>query len=152
MTQTAPSELVGVSAHRRLPPIDIGDALGLLARAVSERGEARCIVGRALSLGNVSVEDLEAMRGRRLRDLYREGRLRAVLTLGALIVLDAAQQSQDRGRPRGDVLDDATAAAARFLDLVAVLPGVTQPLRRCDMDGCILSGFEPSPLQGWSHP
>jgi hypothetical protein len=87
-------------------------------------GAPRGIVGHALSIANVGVADLESMRDQSLRQLYRDGRLPIPITLGALIVLDAAQRSQDRGRQPDEVLDDATAAAARFLDLVSVLPVV----------------------------
>jgi hypothetical protein len=48
------------------------------------------------------------------------------ITLGTLIVLDAAQRNQDRGRHGDEVLDDAMAAAARFLDLVSLLPSVSR--------------------------
>jgi hypothetical protein len=66
-----------------------------------------------------------------VRDLYRDGRLPIPITLGALIVFDAAQRSQERGRRWGDVLDDAIAAAARFLDLVSVVPEVGQWVNQC---------------------
>lgn len=124
--------------------IDIGDALDLLTSVVNEggsdsarcqalratHGESRSIVWHALSHANVTVEDVEAMRGHRLRDLYRDARLPVALTLGALIVLDAAQQSEDHGSCADDALDDATGAAARFLDLVALVPAVTGHLVR----------------------
>lgn len=124
----------------------MGDALDLLARAVNNSGEnyIKCqsrpyavdgqpqsIVGDALLEANVTVHELEAMRGHQLRDLYREAELPVDLTLGALIVLDAAQRSEDRGSCGADVLDDATAAAAKFLDLVTVVPEVTWHLNRC---------------------
>jgi hypothetical protein len=73
-------------------------------------------------LAHVRVQDLESMCDQPLRDLYRDDRLPTPITLGALIVLDAAQRSEGRGRRWGDVLDDATAAVARFLDLVSVVP------------------------------
>jgi hypothetical protein len=88
-------------------------------------------VGHVLARASVEVADLETMRDQRLRDLYRDGRLPVTLTLGALIVLDAAQQSEDRGRTWGTALDDATAAAARFLDLAAVIPDVAHYLHHC---------------------
>jgi hypothetical protein len=141
--------------HEEARLIDVGTAVDLLARAVKDRGDdfacnpvvdpshrqhgyvyafdgkPECIVGHALALACVDVAQLEAMRDHRLRDLYRDGRLPVRLSLGALIALDAAQQSQDRGRSWGTALDDATAAAARYLDLVAVVPEVTHYLDRC---------------------
>lgn len=65
------------------------------------------------------------MRDQPVRDLYRDGGLPIPITLGALIVLDAAQRSQDRGRRWGDVLDDAITAAAKFLDLVTIVRDIT---------------------------
>jgi hypothetical protein len=40
-------------------------------------------------------------------------------------------QSAPLGSCGDEVLDDATAAAARFLDLISVVPEVTQHLDRC---------------------
>jgi hypothetical protein len=77
-----------------------------------------CIVGQALALANVGARELEAMNDDSMRDLYLRGRLPVVLTLGAMVVFDAAQQNQDRGYRWGDVLAYATRAAANFLDLV----------------------------------
>ena len=123
--------------------IDICEALHLLATAVNERdaahvyspvwipesryltclyayrGAPHCIVGRALSLAGVDVRDLEAMRDHGVRELYEQGRFPIAVTLGAVAVLDAAQQQQDRGQPWGAVLDHATATALRFLELLA---------------------------------
>lgn len=153
MTQTAPSTTRISAEHKRARSIDIGGALDLLTSVVNDHGEdvngesdanhgrlhdafrytiggiPHCIVGHALARVSVDVADLEAMRDQRLRDLYRDGRLPITLTLGALIVLDAAQQSEDRGRTWGTALDDATVAAVRFLDLVAVIPEVTHFIR-----------------------
>jgi hypothetical protein len=141
--------------------IDIGDALDLLARAANEggrgyagsqarlyalNGEPKSIVGHALLLANVDADDLEVMRGHWVRDLYREARLPVDLTLGALIVLDAAQRSEDLGSCGDEVLDDATAAAARFLDLISVVPEVTQHLDRCS-GRCDLVPSQPSDLR-----
>jgi hypothetical protein len=148
MNVTEPSNVVALSNHREVAQLDIMDALDLLATAVIDRGddfastpnsgpnitnrhryaifdEPRCIVGYALSLANVTVEDLRSMRDQPVRDLYRDGGLPIPITLGALIVLDAAQRSQDRGRRWGDVLDDAVTAAAKFLDLVTVVRDIT---------------------------
>jgi hypothetical protein len=155
MTRTAPSTVTTQFANRRGQVIDVGTALDLLARVVDDRGEdftydpvanpshqhggyvyafdgrPQCIVGHALARASVDVTRLEEMRDEHLRDLYRDGKLPVVLSLGALIALDAAQRSQDRGRTWGAALDDATAAAARYFDLVAVVPEVTHYLDRC---------------------
>jgi hypothetical protein len=119
--------------------VDIGRAFSLLATAVSERGAcyvyppmwgrrhasmyaartgSQCLVGHVLSLMCVADEDLEELRDRDLRTLYREDRLPVRLTLGALVVLDAAQRSQDRGYAWGDALEYATSVATAFLDLL----------------------------------
>jgi hypothetical protein len=127
-------------------PLDLADVLDLLAAAVDQRGSAcvleslpaagmpqrihryasagqpQGIVGHAFSLTGVTGEDLELMRDESLRDLYREGRLPIEITLGALIVLDAAQRSEARGRCWGEVLDDAVSAIAKLLGLV---PGLS---------------------------
>lgn len=135
-----------------VPTIDIGRALDLLAAAVQRRGrdfvyqpvwmeESRyltcqyanrgspdCIVGQALALAGVGFPDLAAMPDDRIRDLYLRDEFPVVLTLGALVVFDAAQQSQDRGCRWGDVFTAATAAAIRFVDLVpdAVFDGIAR--------------------------
>lgn len=122
-----------------LPLIDIGGALALLADAVRERGEyfayplavggacaclysrrsgVRCLVGHALSLAHVNDSDLDGLGDRGVRELYRRGELPVRLTIGALVVLDAAQRTQDRGYSWGDALDYANSIAVRFLDLV----------------------------------
>jgi hypothetical protein len=122
--------------------IDMATALDLLAAAVRHRGAdfvyrfvwveqaryltcryanagaADCIVGHALSYAGIDVAALEAMRDDGVAELYAEGRFPCRLTLGALAVLRAAQQSQDRGCRRGEVLDDAVTAAVRILELV----------------------------------
>jgi hypothetical protein len=161
MTQTAPSEIMPLPQEGLARLIDIGDALELLARAVNQgsegyagsqarlyalNGEPKSVVGHALLLANVDADDLEVMRGQRVRDLYREARLPVDLTLGALIVLDAAQRSEDLGACGDEVLDDATAAAARFLDLISVVPEVTQHLDRCS-GRCDLVPSQPSDLR-----
>jgi hypothetical protein len=153
MTLNAISE-IGTSNLEELERLDLADAFDLLAAVTSDRdfdfafrpvpgpqlqsanlyaldGEPHGVVGHALSLAYVSIDDLESMRGWSVRDLYRDGRLPIPITLGALIVFDAAQRSQERGRRWGDVLDDAIAAAARFLDLVSVVPEVRQWANQC---------------------
>jgi hypothetical protein len=153
MTLNTLSE-IDTSSLEDLALLDMADVLDLLAAVSSDHvhrfavrpisgpdvhlanlyaldGEPHGIVGHALFMAQVSVEDLESMTGWPLRDLYRDGRLPIPFTLGALIVLDAAQRSQDRGRGSADLLDDATAAAARFLDLVSVVPEVRQWVNQC---------------------
>ena len=92
------------------------------------------------------------MRGQPMRALYRDGRMPIPVTLGALIVLDAAQRSQDRGSRREEILDDATSAAARFLDLVSVLPDVARRPRSCAIRCGISSSIRcvSLPPPGWS--
>jgi hypothetical protein len=148
-----------------VPAIDICRALCLLEKAVTERGEhcvfppvanpggmcfygvsegPACIVGAVLSLAQVGADRLDIIREYGVREPYRKGRLPVRLTLGALAVLDAAQRSQDRGHPLGDVVEHAIRAADRFLDLApdvvlkafddrttsAQSPGLTHPARR----------------------
>jgi hypothetical protein len=122
--------------------IDMGTALDLLATAVRHRGPdfvyqyvwvepgryltcryanggaPDCIVGHVLAYAGVKVAMLEALRDDGVAELWAEGRLPCRLTLGALAVLRAAQQGQDRGCPWGEVLDQAVTAAARILDLL----------------------------------
>jgi hypothetical protein len=140
MTHSAQWAILALPHRERAARIDIGEALDLLARAVNEighrdsthafSGERLSIVDATLFSANVNVKDLAEMRGHRLRDLYRESRLPVDVTLGALIVLDAAQRSEDRGSNADDVLDDATAAADRFMDLVSAVPRVTRHFER----------------------
>jgi hypothetical protein len=133
-----------------LPLIDIGRALDLLAAAVKERGEyfayslsvgssrtcrysvrggRPCLVGYALSLAPVGDNALDALGDRGVRELYGQARLPVRLTLGALVVLDAAQRAQDRGYAWGDALDYASGVAVKFLDLVP--DSVFEALSRC---------------------
>jgi hypothetical protein len=146
MTSTATSGVVTASNRRPPAQLDLTDALDLLSDAVAQADaggtrpchsgqdrtrhahpnartdEERSILGRALSLAGVSDEDVEASCSRPLRDLYRERGFPIDITLGALIVLDAAQRSEARGQSRDDVLDDAVCAAAKFLDLIYEFP------------------------------
>jgi hypothetical protein len=155
MTQIAASTMRTLSAPERARQIDVGTALDLLAQVIDGRaedltdipvadsshrdrgylyafdGQPRCIVGHALAKAGVDVQQLEEMGDMRLRDLYRVGRVPAMLTLGGLIAFDAAQQSQALGRSWSAALDDAAAAVARYLDLVGVVPEATRYLERC---------------------
>ncbi|HEY2296138.1 MAG TPA: hypothetical protein VGH43_00305 [Jatrophihabitans sp.] len=155
MTCSAPWAITGISNPRRARPLDIGDGLDLLATAARDfggynvkyrnamysfGGQAQSIVGRALLDANLTVRDLEALPDHRLRDLYRAGLLPVELTLGAVIVLDAAQRSENSGSSGEDVLADATAAAARFLDLIALAPEFTARFGRCGARCDLLSG------------
>jgi hypothetical protein len=128
--------------HEPMPLIDIGTALKLLAAAVEHRGtdfvyqpvwvdESRyltcryanrgvpdCIVGQELALADIGAHDLEALNDDGVQELYLRGEFPATLTLGALTVFHAAQESQDGGCRWGDVLAYAAAVAARFIDLL----------------------------------
>jgi hypothetical protein len=125
-----------------VPVIDIGTALDLLAAAVAHRGadfvyqpgwvdEPRyltcryanggapdCIVGQALAFADVGVDEVAAMNDDGVRELYLRGELPVALTLGAVALFHAAQQSQDRGCRWGEVLANATDVAVKFLDLL----------------------------------
>jgi hypothetical protein len=133
--------------------IDMGTALDLLAAAVhhlgaefvyqpvwveepryltcryANAGAPHCIVGHALTYAGIEVSELEAMSDDGVEELYSDGRFPCRVTLGALAVLRAAQQSQDRGCRWGDVLTQAQAAAISILDLVpdAALDRAIQP-------------------------
>jgi hypothetical protein len=128
--------------HAAVGSLDLRTALDFLARAVRQRGrdfvyqptwveEPRyltcryadhgapgCVVGHVLAQAGVGVHALEALRDDGVDDLYTEGRLPVQMTLGALAVLRAAQQSQDRGCCWGDVLAHATAVAVRVMDVM----------------------------------
>jgi hypothetical protein len=123
--------------HSPPPPaaIDLCTALYLLAIAVDRwrddfRGETAAggfrashetpdsLVAEVLSLAGVGAREVEGMRGHRLRELFAQGRLPVTMTLGAVAVLDAAEQGMD-GRDAGPwVLERASTAAVRFLDLL----------------------------------
>jgi hypothetical protein len=137
-----------------VPVIDIGHALDLLAAAVAGSGDdltyepvrigesgyltsrhasrhaARsgpdCIVRQALAFADVCVQELTAIPEVGVRELYIRGELPVTLTLGALAVFHAAQDSQDHGCRRDDLLAHANAAALRFLDLLpdTIFPAV----------------------------
>jgi hypothetical protein len=119
-------------ARRPMPIIDIGCALDLLAAAVHRReeryahtpvwmaggGSRDCIVGEALAQAGARVEELQDLCDHGIRNLHRDGKLPITLTLGALVVLDSAQQSQDGGCRWVDALEHATNAALKFLELI----------------------------------
>jgi hypothetical protein len=119
--------------------IDIGHALDLLSAAVAERGRgfvyppvsdpdqdclyqlrsgSLSLAGHALSLGGVSRKDLEPLRRQSIRNLYAQGRMPVTLTLGAAMVLDAAERTQDRGHNWGDSLAQARRVAVRYVQLL----------------------------------
>jgi hypothetical protein len=114
-------------AAEAAPLISIRSALDLLATAVSQ-GEERLddaavdqpqdVVRYALSLAPVDDDDLAALGCKLVREVYADGRLRDRLTLGALVVFDAAEKSQIRGRSPSVMLGDATRAAGRFAELI----------------------------------
>jgi hypothetical protein len=118
------------------PVIDLGRALDLLTTAVTQRrvvrirrgpalvvpvqdgGGPQCLVGRCLSLAGVDDGDLDALDGHAVRELYRGDALPVQLTLGALVLFDAAQRGQDRGYGWDEALEYAVGVAGRFLDLI----------------------------------
>lgn len=121
------------------PLIDVALALDLLTAAVEGRGRSfvyppvthpdrecmfrvdgatRTLVEHALAMTGVSNDRLELLRRHSVRALHAEDRLPVRLTLGALIVLDTAQHSDDRGLRWGDALEHARRAVVRFIDLL----------------------------------
>jgi hypothetical protein len=105
--------------------LDLGTALRLLTVAVHEPGvdavprpDAPRIVDRVLAYTGGGEAAVTATGDDDVGELYAAGRLPVACTLGALLVLRAAQQAEDRGRCGSDVLASATAAAIRALDLV----------------------------------
>lgn len=82
------------------------------------RNGPRCLVGRALSLERIRDDDLEALRDHPVRELYAKARLPVRLTLGAMVVLDAAERARDRGATWCEAPDDAMSVAVRFVDLL----------------------------------
>lgn len=99
------------------PPAPVRASVQVPSLGQACRGSP-CLVRFALSLEQVGEDVLAALRDHRVRDLYALGRLSDRLTLGAMIVLDAAQQSEESGHTWGEALDDATGTAGRFLDLI----------------------------------
>jgi hypothetical protein len=140
--------------------IDVGRALNLLTTAVIQREVFRahrrpaavvpvygrrgsqCLVGRCLSLAGVSDEELDALDGHALRELYRRGALPVPVTLGALVLFDAVQRGQDQGYAPGEALEYAVGVVERFLDLI---PPST---RRQARSGAICSSPRRSPRLG----
>ena len=110
--------------------IDIGQALDLLGTAVERAAEPRpgCLIATALALAGVGEGELRAVRDRDVRDLYASAALPVTITLGALIVFEAAQRSQGRGSTWSDALEEATAAAVGYFGL---LPERMLPARDC---------------------
>lgn len=105
-----------------VPFIDMCRALDLLASAVRQAGRdvepSRCLIGRAFSLAGVGGGCHDVIGEHNLRELYAQDRLPVRLTLGALVVFDAAQRAQDRGLTVDNTLGCASSAAVRFIDLL----------------------------------
>ncbi|HZC51839.1 MAG TPA: hypothetical protein VE441_05020 [Mycobacterium sp.] len=76
------------------------------------------LAGDALSLAGVSPGDLEPLHRHSVHDLYALGQLPVPLTLGAAVVLDAAEHSQDRGPPWAEAVEHARRVAVRFVTLL----------------------------------
>jgi hypothetical protein len=109
----------------------------------AHNGSPDCIVGEVLARAGARVEELKGLCAHRIQDLHRDGKLPVTLTLGALVVLHTAQQSQDRGCRWGDALEHATTAAVRFLELVpdAVFAASIQRLDKPEF-GVTQDGFD----------
>jgi hypothetical protein len=153
MTGTAPSGIRPSWSYRETARLDIADALDLLFAAADNQscvvsrasesnvmtgqdscrvgGDTGCVVRQVLSLAGVGRLELDSIGDKPVRELYSDGGLPIPVTLGALVVLDAAQRSQARGGRWADIRDDAVAAAARFLELVSAMPQVGPSLVRC---------------------
>ncbi|HKC28846.1 MAG TPA: hypothetical protein VKB75_12615 [Jatrophihabitans sp.] len=119
--------------------IDIGRALDLLQAAVDSYGPAfvyppvadpehesvyrvddgpLTLAAHALQLAGVPDTELEPLRHQPLRDLHAQGLMPVRLSMGAAVVLDAAQRSQDRGRSGGEALEEAAKVAERYMALL----------------------------------
>jgi hypothetical protein len=115
---------VGGRRDRRLVPVesavlDLGRALQLLTSAAADAPDRHGLAGAALSLGaGVSEDDLARVHGIGIRALSAVRGLPVPLTLGATVVLDAAQRSQNRGETRAQALERANHAALGFLELL----------------------------------
>jgi hypothetical protein len=75
-------------------------------------------VDRALSLAGVSEDGLEIVGAGGLRELHARGALPVRLSLGAVVVLDAAYRTEQDSHTDDKVLDHAVSAANRFIDLI----------------------------------
>lgn len=132
--------------------IDIEDALNLLEAVVKDGGEETradawyvnpllnqpvCMIGRAMSYAGIDTKTMLGWGRKPIQDVYEEGLIPEEITLGAVLVLRAAQMAQD-GHIKagqhippvtwGEALSEALRAAERYLDLIpeAALP--KQPL------------------------
>ena len=121
------------------PLIDIALALDLLTAAVQQRGERfvyppvvdderTCLfrddaapptlVEHALTQIPLNAADVAVLHNRRIRELHAQGRLPIRPTLGALLVFDIAQRSEDRGLTWGETLDEARKVVVRYIDIL----------------------------------
>jgi hypothetical protein len=106
------------------PAIDIGAALDLLDSSVRERGQGYCsaategIVTLALRKAGVPGPALGPLAHASVSDLYTAGRLPLNMTLGAVVVLRAAESADRIGQPWAMAMAAALRAAARFLELL----------------------------------
>jgi hypothetical protein len=137
-----PTRCLPVSTSGPLPLIDIGAALDLMAAALAmpadrsvhrpgpatgsgstvrryaSGGEPQSLVGHVLALAGVAVNQLERLEEEPLRELWQRDGLPVRLTLGALVVLDAAQRRQSRGCAVTDILPHVAAIARCYVDLL----------------------------------
>jgi len=114
----------------------IGDVLDLLEYVVDEAGEDHvsgcyyisplngqpaCIVGRVMHIAGTPTEELRSWQGFPINEVFEDDMMKEVkLTMGAMLVLRAAQNSQDNGLKRdwGTALEAAVKAAGRYMTLV----------------------------------
>jgi hypothetical protein len=106
------------------PAMDMGAALDLLESSVRERGQgyraaaSDGIVTLALRKAGVPGPALGPLAHASVGDLYAAGRLPLNLTLGAVVVLRAAESAERDGQPWAMAMAAALRAAARFLELL----------------------------------
>lgn len=71
-----------------------------------------------MSLAGVSDDVRETLGAGHLLELRARGTLAVPLTLGAVVVLDAAQRAEQECQADGQVLHHAIRVADRFVDLI----------------------------------
>ncbi|MCU1655350.1 MAG: hypothetical protein JWO57_6 [Pseudonocardiales bacterium] len=102
--------------------IDIVDALDLLERCVQDRRaghrSGNGIVALALTKGGMPLTEVSRLADTPIGDAYAAGRRPLNLTLGAVVVLRAADSVERRGQPWGLALQAALRAASRYAELI----------------------------------
>jgi hypothetical protein len=130
--------------------IDIVEALDLLERCVRDRGDgyrspqhgsaasrgrrhptcskaANRIVALALTKGGTPLTEVSRLADTPIGDAYAAGRHSLNLTLGAVVVLRAAESVERRGQTWGLALKAALGAASRFAELIPDSVGLYGP-------------------------